>query len=336
MKDGRSNATRGRVNRRTRPPDAATGAIVGHATARRVLRLAFPRLHGLRRSALLVFVGVWLALIVGVVAQTHGAALAGSAPPRAAAKGTPTDTPIITLTDTPTVTATPQVTASATAFGTPSDTPTDMPTVYVNSGPAGPQPTKLVLSQPTVGSGGGGLGGGVAGLGDSSMLIAVILGCVTSVLGIVIGGVALLALIRTGYGPFLRALLLGKRARPAPATAGKAASGRNKAGGGKGARAGAAGEPGRRVGDGTLNYQETGDLGGGLWGDSDGRQGGRTSRDPRDPRGERDDYVDYRGADPRESGRGRAVRQPPRSDPRSRAGAARPPSRPINRSRDGW
>ena len=336
MKDGRSNATRGHMNRRTRPLVAATGATVGYATARHVLRLSFPRLHGIRRSALLVIVGVWLALIVGVVAQAHGAALAGSAPSSAFATRVATNTPGITPTDTPTVTATPQVTASATPFGTPSDTPTDTPTVYVNSGTAGPQPTKLVLSQPTVGSGGGGFGGGAAGLGDSSMFIAVILGCVTSVLGIVIGGVALLALIRNGYGPFLRALLLGKRARPTPATAGKATSDRNKAGGGKGARAGVAGEPGRRVGDGTLNYQETGDLGGGLWGDSDGRQGGRTSRDPHDPRGGRDDdYLDY-PADPRDSGRGRAVRQPPRSDPRSRAGASRPPSRPANRSRDGW
>lgn len=296
----------------------------------------------------MVIVGVWLALMIGVFAQAHTAAYASSAPPSAFAGKSPTNTPTVTPTNTPSVTATPQVTATATpaGTGTPTDTPTDTPTVFVNSGTAAPQPTKLVLSQPTVGSGGGGLGGGVAGLGDNSMFIAVVLGCVTSVLGIIIGGVALLTLIRTGYGPFLRALLLGKRARAAGARAGGDANTRQGARGSRSARSGAGGEPGRRVGDGVLTYQETGDLGGGLWPDAAARQSARlpttprAPRDPRDPRRARED--DYAGhppdgpADPYASGRGRAVRQPPRSDPRSRAGASRPPSRPVTRSRDGW
>lgn len=302
------------------------------------------------RSALLLIVVVWLALVVGVVAQAHGAATAGSAPQVAETRTPPTKTPFGGPTDTPTLTATatPAITASPSVTVTITVTPTDTPTVYVNSGPAAPQPTKLVLSQPTVGSGGGGLGGGIAGLGDSSMFIAVVLGCVTSVLGIVIGGVALLALIRSGYGPFLRALFLGKRARPKAAPAGKTANGSASARGNRSARPGSArsaDSQSRRVGDGTLNYQETGDVGA-LWRDADARQSGRLPRAPRDARDARDprraredDYGDYqpqRWDDPRDSGRGRASRPAPRSDPRSRAGAARPQSRPVGRSRNGW
>jgi len=325
------------------------------ASSRQSPRLAGARRQGAGRAALLLVVVVWLALVVGVVAQANGAALAGSAPSASTfATTTPTKSPPGKPTPTPTLTATAtsSATATPTVAGTPSDTPTDTPTVFVYSGTAPPQPTKLVLSQPTVGSGGGGFGGGVAGLGDSSMFVAVVLGCVTSVLGIVIGGVALLALIRSGYGPFLRALVLGKRARPQGAPTGKAAKGRN--GKDAPARAGARGQPGQRVGDGTLNYQETGDLGGDLWRNVDARQSGRqprvsgparNPRDLRDPREAGDArrrresaYADDQryAADPRDSGRGRAVRQPPRSDPRSRAGAARPPSRPANRGRDDW
>lgn len=298
-----------------------------------------------RWATLVIIAGVWLALLIlGVAAQAHVAAQA--APPvsaiRSAGKLTPTigltTTPVLTPSPTSTFTATP--TGSVTPATTVTATPTDTPTVYINSGTAGPQPTKLVLSQPTVGAGGGGFGGGVANLGDSSLFIAVVLGCVTSVLGIVIGGVALLALIRNGYGPFLRALLPGQRRRRAAAATsdGDQRTPVGASGSRGGWRGYDAAQSGRRVGDGTLNYQETGEARGRSSGSSAGRQPGRDPRDPGNARVARGDPRDdgwptgHRGAsrgDPRGAGR-----QPPRSGPR--AGASRAGSRTGARSRDGW
>jgi hypothetical protein len=52
-------------------------------------------------------------------------------------------------------------------------------------------------------------------LGSNGLTIATILGCVTGLLGLAIGLVALIALLRGGYGPFLRTLLPGARRRMA-------------------------------------------------------------------------------------------------------------------------
>lgn len=79
---------------------------------------------------------------------------------------------------------------------------------------SGPQPTRVVLAQPTAGAGGdAGLQGlSPAAFGSNGLLVATTLSCVIGILGLVIAFIALSVLLRNGYGPFLRALLLGKRA----------------------------------------------------------------------------------------------------------------------------
>jgi hypothetical protein len=72
----------------------------------------------------------------------------------------------------------------------------------------------VVLSQPTFGSGGDGSAQGFspAAFGSNGLLFATTLSCVVALLGLVVAIVALRILVRDGYGPFLRALLRGKRA----------------------------------------------------------------------------------------------------------------------------
>lgn len=80
---------------------------------------------------------------------------------------------------------------------------------------ATPQPTHSALSQPTVGVSTPIVPATNSSLGSNGLAIATILGCVTGVLGLVIGSVALRALLRGGYGPFLRTLLPGAKRRMA-------------------------------------------------------------------------------------------------------------------------
>ncbi|MEO7002596.1 MAG: hypothetical protein ABI068_12350, partial [Ktedonobacterales bacterium] len=183
-------------------------------------------------------------------------------------------------------------------------------------GPGGPNATKVALGQPTVGIDNGG-GGGVtpSSLGSAGMLIASGLSCITALLGIIIAIVALLALLQGGYGPFLRALLPGKRATVVGAT--------GKADAVKGGRKNAnqAAQRGASLGDGALRWQNGGMA---------------------DARGQRDGYNDDAGYDDWDE-----WDAPPRSRG-SRAGrgreddAAYPPrgagtrNRPSRSSRADW
>jgi hypothetical protein len=71
-----------------------------------------------------------------------------------------------------------------------------------------------VLAQPTVGSGGDSPLASLspAALNSNGLLIATSLSCVVAVLGLIVAVVAIYVLVNGGYGPFLRALVLGKRA----------------------------------------------------------------------------------------------------------------------------
>jgi hypothetical protein len=127
-------------------------------------------------------------------------------------------------------TATPKATQpgrkpTPTPTRTPARQPTATPVPPGNSGggggapggggsPSGPQPTKVVLSQPTVGASNGGALQGLnpASNGANGVWIASLLGCVTAVLGILVAATALSVLVRGGYGPYLRIMLLGARA----------------------------------------------------------------------------------------------------------------------------
>jgi hypothetical protein len=160
--------------------------------------------------------------------DVHAARLINDAP----LVNTPTVTPDAgppTVTATPTATRTsrkPTPTPTPTTGTIATKTPTATPVPANNGGggggagtgggsPSGPQPTKVVLSQPTIGaSDSGPLGGlGAATNGANGVWIASLFGCITAILGILVAAIALSVLVRGGYGPFLRALALGSRAK---------------------------------------------------------------------------------------------------------------------------
>jgi len=159
--------------------------------------------------------------------DVHAARLVNEAPlddPTATntpASGPPTATPTAThtfrRTPTPTSTAAQTVTPGATATSTPAATggggggggvPND------GGDNSGPQPTKVVLSQPTIGAVDNGPLGGLdtTSNGANGVWIASLFGCFSAILGILVAAIALSVLVRGGYGPFLRALALGSRA----------------------------------------------------------------------------------------------------------------------------
>jgi hypothetical protein len=129
-----------------------------------------------------------------------------------------------TATYTPTVAATGSATASVTPTAKPKPsatatrpaaaTATTPPDQGIFNPNTGPQPTKVVFAQPTVGAGANGVGGVLdpAAFGSNGLLLAASMSCVVAILGLIIAVVALYVLLHGGYGPFLRALLLGKRA----------------------------------------------------------------------------------------------------------------------------
>ena len=186
--------------------------------------------QAMRRALVLLVAGVWLAL-AGIALS--GAVSGVSAAPVTSRTGAsnltpvttvqPTNTPSATATDTPHPGATPtvSVTPSATATKTPT-TPPPTATSGDNGGgggggsggDVGPQPTKVVSQLPSSGSAGGGpLGGfGAGAFGSNGLLLAISSSCIVGLLGILIAAIALVVLLRGGYGPFLKALLRGKRA----------------------------------------------------------------------------------------------------------------------------
>jgi hypothetical protein len=123
-----------------------------------------------------------------------------------------TDTATAIASASATATATTQASATATSPAAATDTPP--PDQGIFNPNTGPQPTKVVFAQPTVGAGASGAGGVLdpAAFGSNGLLLTASLSCMVAILGLVIAVVALYALLHGGYGPFLRALLLGKRA----------------------------------------------------------------------------------------------------------------------------
>ncbi|MGZ3603088.1 MAG: hypothetical protein ACXVDF_24495 [Ktedonobacterales bacterium] len=194
------------------------------------------RKRGSRAKALVLLVAsLWLLILFTCVANPWLTS-AVSAQSRSLLLPTNTPTlPIPTVTVVPPTATLPGGGGKPTATTTAGPTATGVATVAATATPAsagggggsgdgggggggyqgsGPQPTRVVLAQPTAGVGGG---GGIQGLspaafGSNGLLVATTLSCVIAILGIVIAVIALNVLIRTGYGPFLRALLLGKRA----------------------------------------------------------------------------------------------------------------------------
>jgi hypothetical protein len=188
-----------------------------------------------RRALLLLVTGVWLALaglaLSGAAASAAASPLTSFAGPASTVTPTPgTATPTPTYTPHPGATATPSVSPTVTVTTTPSVTPTSPPptptdTPYGGGGDIGPQPTKVVSQLPSAGGGGGGTFGGLSpgAIGSNGLLLATTSSCIVSLLGLLIAAIALSVLLRGGYGPFLKALLRGKRAGRKGAGAGSLA-----------------------------------------------------------------------------------------------------------------
>jgi hypothetical protein len=175
----------------------------------------------------LALAAVCLALLLGLGAAGSAAAYPAAEPaPSSSLTLTPTYTPTQAPTATPTAsgTATPTTTATVTATATRTATATVTATATSSSGggtgglggDTGPQPTKVVFTQPNGGNGDGGPLGGLSPstIGSSGLLFAATGSCIVALLGLIVAAIALMVLVRGGYGPYLRALLRGKRARP--------------------------------------------------------------------------------------------------------------------------
>ena len=183
----------------------------------------------MRRALVLLVAGVWLAL--AGLALSSGASRAVAAPfvaltspftssPSDSPSPSPSESPSPTPTDTPhpggtpTPSLTPSTTPTTTATSTATATATVAPPVATNPGDIGPQPTKVVSQLPSSDSGGGGSLGGLTpgAFGSNGLLLATTSSCIVGLLGLLIAAIALAVLLRGGYGPFLKALLRGKRA----------------------------------------------------------------------------------------------------------------------------
>lgn len=191
---------------------------------------------------ILTAAALWLALTVLVVAGIQPAAASSrlaANPAIAQDAGTPTTPTAAPTQAPPTATDTPVPADTPTDTPVPTDTPTDTPAPVDNGGgaggggggggggsggggdasggsstTAGPEVTRVVLSQPTVAVGNDNAVPGLAGatFGSNGLLLATTMSCVVGLLGLTVAGIALVVLMRKGYGPFLRALLRGKRA----------------------------------------------------------------------------------------------------------------------------
>jgi hypothetical protein len=147
---------------------------------------------------------LWL-VVLGVGALAMGGSPTAQA--HSADQPTPTDTPK----GPPFPTRTPRETATATIEATQTAAPTRAPTQPNFT--AGPQPTRVNFSQPTVGASARFDSPGITGApgGPNGLVIATITGCITGLLALITTVIAFTVLRRGGYAPFLRLLLLGNR-----------------------------------------------------------------------------------------------------------------------------
>jgi hypothetical protein len=161
-------------------------------------------------------------------AQAHLVPATATIPvPPTATTAAPTNTPINTPTTAPTVLATdtpisssatntppPGATATATATQRPSSGGNNGGNNGGNGGGVGPQPTRVNLSQPTVGSSDSGAGisdFSPSKLASNGLFFLTTLGCVFGIAGIAALAIGGVSLVSDGWGPLLVVLLLGNR-----------------------------------------------------------------------------------------------------------------------------
>lgn len=182
-----------------------------------------------RQLVVLVIALGWFMLALALTPGSASALARGMATTTLAqhlAQPTPcsTDTPTPILLPTPCPTTPPATPPTATATSAPAATATPKPTATTAAPPpqngggpppstGGPQPTRVILSQPTLGDS---AQGGVsefspANLTSNGIFIFSTLGCVLGVLGLIGLVIAWITLVSDGWGPLLKALLLGNR-----------------------------------------------------------------------------------------------------------------------------
>jgi hypothetical protein len=150
------------------------------------------------RAGLVALAAGWLFLALALTAGA-GLALAQPFAPHPLIPATTTNTP--TATDTPAATATTPAT----------DTP--VPATPAPTDTSGPQPTRAVFSEPTLGatSGSGPAGFSPGNLASYGLVIFTVLGCVLGVVGLIALAFTGLTLNSDGWGPLIKAVLLGNR-----------------------------------------------------------------------------------------------------------------------------
>jgi hypothetical protein len=149
-------------------------------------------------------------------ANAVAAPLADPAVGTPTASGVPTSAATATSVTSPSPSGSPEATATRGAR-----TPTLAPTATTDNsggdnggGPIGPQPTRVNLGQPGVGSSDS--GGGIssfspAQLTSNGLVIFTTLGCLLGVGGIAALAIGSISLVSDGWGPLLVALVLGNR-----------------------------------------------------------------------------------------------------------------------------
>lgn len=187
-----------------------------------------------RRGLVAVAAVAWCLLLTGVLLgiqpePARGAGMVVGWAGQAQAQGTAaaplaaTTTVVVTPTPpTPTKVASP--TATATAAATEAPTATAQPTVAQPTtdtsgssngagGAVGPQPTRQNLAQPTIGATQGGATGSFSpsDLTSPWLLVFSTLGCVLGLAGLGTALVTWYLLVSEGWGPLLKAVLLGNR-----------------------------------------------------------------------------------------------------------------------------
>ncbi len=196
------------------------------------------------RIIAVLLAAVWLVFLAALGAHSVSAMPLQPATPAdttttASPSGTSSASP---PTDTPTVHKGPPTATPTGGLGTAtaSVTTTVAPTATTSSGGGGgggngnpndpgsgsSDATKVVLAQPTYGAGAGGMQQGitVGSFTSNGLLFASLMSCIVGILGIIVAVIAVQILRRDGYGPFLRALLLGKRASRQPGAKGAVAA----------------------------------------------------------------------------------------------------------------
>ncbi len=156
------------------------------------------------RVGLIALAAGWLFLALALtISPGHVLArplVPGNLPLPAAPTNTPMGSPTAT---NPPATATPTTQATDTPVpATP--TPTDTPAA---------QPTRAVFSEPTLGttSGSGPAGFSPENLASYGLVISTVLGCVLGVVGLIALAFTGLTLSSDGWGPLIKAVLLGNR-----------------------------------------------------------------------------------------------------------------------------